>query len=180
LRSLRGRVDVAEKTAADALVSARLARQAAAIGSPEGPLPEGDGAAAAPQSESEEVRSYRVAYAAWRGGQTGVCIDRFRQFLQSFPSSSYADDAAYWMADCHFKQGEYKNAVLRFDDVVRNYPDGGKAPDALYRQGEAFLKLGPGMNEAARLAFERVIDEYPDSALVEQAKRQIEVVEARR
>jgi TolA-binding protein len=79
------------------------------------------------------------------------------------------------MADCHYKQGEFKNAVLRFDDVVRNFPDGNRAPDALYRQGEALLKLGPGFREAARRAFERVLKEYPDSARVPEARRQLEL-----
>ena len=77
--------------------------------------------------------------------------------MQTYPASGYADDAAYWMADCYFKQGDYKTAVLRFDDVVTKYPNGDKAADALYRQGEALLKLGPGYGKAAGKAFERVL-----------------------
>ncbi len=122
---------------------------------------------------SEEIRAYRVAHAAWQSDANGACVDRFRKFLQTYPASSYADDAAFWMADCHFKQADFKNAVLRFDDVVRNYPSGNKAPDALYRQGESLLKLGPGYREAARRAFERVITEYPDSERAEEAQRQL-------
>ena len=123
---------------------------------------------------SEEIQAYRAAHAAWRNDENDVCIDRFRSFLQTYPASPYADDAAFWMADCHYKQGDYKNAVLRFDDVVRNYPTGNKAPDALYRQGESLLKLGPGFREAAKRAFERVIKEYPDSARALEARRQLE------
>ena len=66
-------------------------------------------------------------------------MDQFREFLQRYPTSPYADDAAFWMADCHYKQAEYKKAVLRFDEVVRNYPAGNKASDALYRQGETWV-----------------------------------------
>ena len=80
------------------------------------------------------------------------------------------------MADCHFKQGDYKTAVLRFDDVVSRYPEGNKAADALYRQGEALLRLGPGYGKAAGKAFERVLNEYPDSGRATQAKRQLDLL----
>ncbi len=124
---------------------------------------------------SQEIQAYRFAHAAWRGDDNAACVDRFRKFLQTYPASPYADDAAFWMADCHYKQTDFKNAVLRFDDVVRNYPAGNKAPDALFRQGESLLKLGPGYREAAKRAFERVIKEYPDSERAEEARKQLEV-----
>lgn len=127
---------------------------------------------------AEELQAYRNAYAAWRSGDTQTCIDRFRQFLQTYPPSGYADDASYWMADCYFKQGDYKTAIVRFDDVVRTYPKGNKAADALYRQGESLLKLGPGYSKAASKAFERVIKEYPGSPRVEEAKQQLELLGA--
>ena len=96
--------------------------------------------------------------------------------MQTYPASGYADDAAYWMADCYFKRGEYKTAVLRFDDVVTKYPNGEKAADALYRQGESLLKLGPGYGKAAGKAFERVLKEYPNSARAPEAKKQLDLL----
>ncbi|MBW2275294.1 MAG: tol-pal system protein YbgF [Deltaproteobacteria bacterium] len=200
IRTLEGRVEVAERAAAEAQTEAAKARGATARLSATGaggttpagdeagggsePVgaesPDGTGAGVEgdpPRADtSDEVKAYRGAYAAWRTNDSTACIDRFRKFLQTYPASPYADDAAFWMADCHFKQGDYKNAVLRFDDVVRNYPSGNKAPDALYRQGESLLKLGPGFQEAAKRAFERVIKEYPDSALAPKAERQLEMI----
>lgn len=126
-----------------------------------------------------EVSAYRDAHSSYRSGDYDACIDRFRGFLQTYPASPYADDAAYWMAECHFKKGDYKSAVLRFDDVVARYPEGDKSADALYRQGEALLKLGPGYAKAAGKAFERVVAEYPNSARAEEAKKQLEVLGTR-
>ena len=189
IRGLRGQIEETEKRAAQALEEAKKARReaaAAAIGarSP-GATPEGDptssggtAAAVAGAAEdaqlTEELKAYQEGIAAWRAKDYPACIDRFRSFLQTHASSSRADDAAFWIADCHFKQGEFKNAVLRFDDVVRNYPTGNRAPDALYRQGESLLKLGPGFHEAARRAFERVLKEYPDSARAAEARKQLQ------
>ncbi len=125
-------------------------------------------------SGSDEVQSYRSAYAAWRSGDYASCIDQFRKFLQTHPASPYADDSAYWMADCYFKRGEYRTAILRFDDVVKRYPKGNKAADALYKQGEALRKSGPAYEKAARQAFEQVIADYPDSPRADDARSQIQ------
>jgi tol-pal system protein YbgF len=133
----------------------------------------GDDGASKKGASAEEVQAYRAAFAAWQRNDTDACIDQFRQFLQAHPTSIYADDSAYWMADCYFKKGDYKTAVLRFDDVVARYPKSNKAPDALYRHGESLVRLGPGYSKAALRAFERVIEEYPDSPRAAEARKQI-------
>ena len=199
MEMLAGRVEVAEHRAGEALEEARSARQDAAmapVGVPGAPgAPDGGGLAAGmagaepgtgpsgaaaddpgSMTVSAEVAAYRAGYTEWRTGQWESCIDQFREFLQTYPSSAYADDAAYWLADCYFKQGDYKTAILRFDDVVTSYPEGNKAPEALYRQGEALLKLGPGFGKAAGKAFERVVNEYPRSGRATEARRQLELL----
>lgn len=189
-RRLQGELEVARKTADDALTEARKAReslaaQSAATGAGVG-LVTGTAIAGAEEPESiggeeegtssDEVASYQEALGAWRNDDHKACVDQFRKFLQTYPSSVYADDAAYWMADCHFKQGDYRVAVLRFNDVVRVYPNGNKAPDALYRQGESLLKLGPGFYDAARTVFKQVLEDYPDSDRAREAHEQLEAI----
>ena len=174
LTALQGRLEVAEHRSREALEEARAARRTAhEAGSVPSAEPAGEPSAEG-TTTPEELRAYREAYAAWRSDDNATCVDRFREFLQTHPASAYADDAAYWMADCHFKQGDYRTAVLRFDDVAGRYPTGNKAADALYRQGEALLRLGYG--EAAMKAFERVLNEYPDSPRANEAKRQVDLL----
>ncbi|MDH3211265.1 MAG: tol-pal system protein YbgF [Myxococcales bacterium] len=192
LARIEGRLEVTEHNVEAAMREARAARADAASAASRAPGPgaatgagtrsggtpqESDADAETPAGGvSDEVRAYRGAYAAWRSGDPETCIDQFRKFLQTYPDSAYADDAAYWMADCYFKDGDYKTAVLRFDDVAARYPTGNKAADALYRQGEALLRLGPGFGKAAGKAFERVLKEYPDSARAPEAKRQLDLL----
>jgi len=181
LARLTGRVEVVEHRAEEAVEQARTAREEAARSGAPPPPPSGEaGPGAASDADSgasaAELEAYRAARTAWSDGDTEACIDRFRNFLQTYPSSSYAENASYWMADCYFKQGDYKTAVLRFDDVVARFPKSTRAPDALYRQGEALLRLGPGYGKAAGKAFERVIDEYPNSAQAQEAKKQLELL----
>jgi len=180
---LKGQVEVLQHKLEEALLEARTARAETAKLAARIDAGGGEAAAATPEVSAgdqgvgpEELKAYRTAYAAWRADDPATCIDRFRGFLQTYASSPYADDAAYWMADCYFKQGDFKTAVLRFDDVVNRYPSGNKAPDALYRQGEALMRMGPGYGSAAGKAFERVLKEYPDSARAAEAKRQLDLL----
>ncbi|HXV36755.1 MAG TPA: tol-pal system protein YbgF [Myxococcota bacterium] len=200
---LLGRLEVAEHRAGEALREARAARQAGAVGAAGEAIDVGAagtavnagvaGAAGAASSDdpdalanaaaaagnpkaSEELAAYKTARSAWSSGDWNGCVDRLGEFLQTYPSSVYADDAAYWRADCYFQQGNYKKAILRFDDVVARYPNGNKAADALYREGEALLKLGPAYHTAARKAFERVLSEYPDSERAAEASKQLSLL----
>lgn len=180
MQRISGRLEVAEHRSSEALEEARAARTAAGAAAPAASDRNASGAAAPDGggggASAEEVRTYRAAWSTWSRGEPELCIDQFREFLQNYPSSTYAENASYWMADCYFKRGDYKTAILRFDDVVARYPRGERAPDALYRQGEALLRLGPGYGKAAGKAFERVVQEYPDSARVDEAKKQLELL----
>jgi len=182
IKSLNGRLEVAEHRVDEALKEARAARAEASAAAASPPTPESQETSPPASDEgpggtsSQELEAYRAARAAWSEGDAEACIDRFRNFLQTYASSTYAENASYWMADCYFKRGDYKTAVLRFDDVVARYPKGERAPDALYRQGEALLRLGPGYGKAAGKAFERVIEEYPDSARAPEAEKQLELL----
>lgn len=198
---LRGQLEVASHKAETAVQEARRAREEAdaAVRAASGgaaslpPAPSEGAPAATPGGDtgpaveiesspgavvggtaSAEVAQYRRAYGAWRRDEVAACIEGFREFLQTYPSSPYADDALYWMADCYTKQGDHEKAILRFAKVVELYPKGNKAPDALFRQGEVLLKLGPGYSSAARDVFQRVVSEYPDSPRASEAQRQLD------
>ncbi|MEE8313913.1 MAG: tol-pal system protein YbgF [Myxococcota bacterium] len=129
---------------------------------------------------SREVRDYENAFRLYRAGDYRRAIDRFEAFLQTHPSSDYADNALFWMGECYFKLGDHERAVLVFEDVVKRYPDGNKVPDALYRQGRALLEIGARSQQAAtyapaaRQVFERIVLEHPDSERVLEAKRELE------
>ena len=194
MRDLQGELELARKEAADALEEVRRTRTAIAQGAsgaesgnprPEsevqsgsadgsGTLSERASRGANPPEPDRELEGYQKALEAWRADDFKGCIDQFTAFLQAYPTSGYADDAAYWLADCTYKNDEFKRAVVRFNAVVSVYPESPKAPDALFRQGESLLKLGPKFHEAARTVFKRVQKDYPDSDRAVEAAKQLE------
>jgi TolA-binding protein len=89
--------------------------------------------------------------------------------------SPLADNALYWEARCHAIRGEQNQAVTTYYDVVTRYPKGDKAPAALWQQGKLFLTMGDAPD--ARLAFSKLIKDYPASAEASLARQKLAELE---
>ena len=147
------------------------------------PPPTTAGEAPSPDEGSapaEEIRDYEAAFRLYRAADYAGAIDRFQVFLQTHPSSEYADNALFWMGESYFKLSDYEQAAVAFDKVVKRFPNGNKVPDALYRQGVSLLEIGKRTKQqktytpAACQIFRRITDEYPNSERVPEARRQLE------
>jgi tol-pal system protein YbgF len=103
-------------------------------------------------------------------------IIRFREFLKKNPSSEFADNAQYWIGECHYALKEFDQAILEFDQVRRKYPKGDKVPAALLKQGFAFAELGDRLD--ARLILQELIDRYPLSAEATRAKGKLKSLQS--
>ncbi len=131
-------------------------------------------------ASSEEVRDYETAFALYRAGKYADAIDRFQAFLQTHPSSEFADNALFWMGESYFKLNDFEQAAVAFDRVVKRFPKGNKVPDALYRQGVSLQEIGTRTGQQSTYApaacsiFKRIADEYPSSERVAEARRQLE------
>ncbi len=96
----------------------------------------------------------------------------FRLFIELHGQSSLAANAQYWIGECQYRMGRYRDALKSFYDVVSNYPLSPKLPASTLKLGQTYTKLGD--SEKARLMFDRVVDQYPDSAEAEIARKTIE------
>jgi tol-pal system protein YbgF len=96
----------------------------------------------------------------------------FRLFLELHGQSALAANAQYWIGECQFRTRRYRDALQSFYDVVSNYPLSPKLAASTLKLGQTYIKLGDPEN--ARLMFDRVIDQYPDSAEAEVARKAIE------
>jgi tol-pal system protein YbgF len=137
-------------------------------------------APASTTASSEEVKDYETAFGLYRAGKYADAIDRFQAFLQTHPSSEFADNALFWMGESYFKLNDFEQAAVAFDRVVKRFPKGNKVPDALYRQGVSLQEIGNRTGQQSTYApaacsiFKRIADEYPSSERVAEARRQLE------
>ncbi len=95
----------------------------------------------------------------------------FTEFIKDHPRDSLADNAVYWLGECHYSLGNYQQAISVFKDLISTYPKSQKVPDALLKTGYAYL----GLNDANRANhfLKQVLKKYPFSPAAEKAQEKL-------
>ncbi len=96
----------------------------------------------------------------------------FRFFLELHGQSSLAANAQYWVGECQYRLGRYKEALKSFYHVVSYYPLSPKLVASTLKIGQTYTRLKD--HEKARMMYERVIDQYPESAEAELARKALD------
>jgi len=96
----------------------------------------------------------------------------FRFFLELHGNTSLAANAQYWVGECQFRMGRYKEALKAFYNVVSYHPLSPKLVSSTLKIGQTYSKLKD--HEKARMMYERIVDQYPDSPEAELARKAIE------
>jgi tol-pal system protein YbgF len=128
-----------------------------------------DGAPREPTPRSAEAETaYQTALAAFRAREYGQAVLEFLDFLGKYPKHSLAPNAQYWIGEAYYIQRDWRQSLIEFQKVLDyNAPNG--------RAGEALLKIGlchASLREAARAraAWQRIVQEHPDSEAASKAK----------
>lgn len=101
----------------------------------------------------------------------------FRFFIEIHGHSTLAANAQYWMGECQYRMGRYKDALTSFYNVVSYYPLSQKLAASTLKIGQTYSKLGDQDN--ARMMYERVVDQYPDSSEAELARKALDATTAK-
>jgi len=102
-------------------------------------------------------------------------IPQLNSFAANHKDSPLADNALYWAARCYAARRDQNQAISKFYDLVQRYPKGDKAPAALWAQGNLFIELGDSPD--ARLAFSKLIRDYPSSEEAGRARQKLSELE---
>lgn len=101
----------------------------------------------------------------------------FRLFLELHGQTSLAANAQYWVGECQYRMGRYKEALTSFYNVVSYYPLSPKLAASTLKIGQTYTRLKD--HEKARMMYDRVVDEFPDSPEAELARKAIDADAAR-
>lgn len=102
---------------------------------------------------------YNMAYSDYLKGNFQLAIEGFILYRDQFPESPLADNASYWIGECHFSQKEFEKAIDQFNTLILNYPRGDKIPAAYLKKGISLMELGK--KEEALVVFKLLISKYP-------------------
>jgi outer membrane protein assembly factor BamD (BamD/ComL family) len=83
----------------------------------------------------------------------------------------------YEAALAGYRMGRYKDALTSFYNVVSYYPLSQKLAASTLKIGQTYTRLGD--QEKARMMYERVVDQYPDSSEAELARKAIDATIAK-
>lgn len=95
----------------------------------------------------------------------------FIEFMKNHPKDDLADNAAYWLGECHYSLGEYKQAISVFKDLIAAYPKSEKVPDAILKTGYSYLSLED--SNRAHHYLKQVLKKYPFSLAAEKAQEKL-------
>lgn len=143
-----------------------------AVVSPDGGTDVGQAKVDMPVSDRS---AYEQAKKTFDAGDMEAARIQFENFINTFPESSYAGNARFWIADSYYVEKWYEKAILEYQKVLEKYPDSNKTAAARLKQGYAFAELGEKAN--ARLILNELIARYPDSREAEFAKTKLKTLQ---
>lgn len=120
---------------------------------------------------SAEVALYDRSLALFREGRFEDAMDGFRDFLKRYPNSDRADNAQFWIGECHMSLKQYEKAILAYQEVIKKFPKGNKVPNALLRQAAAFEEIND--KTSSRLLLKKIVKDYPKSSEAEIARKKL-------
>lgn len=124
----------------------------------------GQAAVATPPSRDQnqgESAAYQKAFTHLKNARYTDAARDFKQFLQDYPESQFADNAQYWLSESHYVSREFEQAKVEFAKVITQYPGSAKVADAELKLG--FIAYEQRQWSEARQQLNRVSAQYPDT-----------------
>ena len=152
---------------------------AAASGAASGAI-SGNAAAAtsnvADAGSGEDKTSYQSAFNLLKDGQYDRAIVAFQKFLVTYPDSSLADNAQYWLGEAYYVNKAYPEAQSAFQRVVDKYPQSRKLGDALLKIG--YCRYEMKQWESAREVLGQVVARFTDTPAARLAQQRLDKMSA--
>ncbi len=129
--------------------------------------------AVGPPPAAAEQRAYDTALDQFKAGRYGPAIASFGAFVKTYPRSTLAPSAQYWIGNAQFAQRDFKGAIASQRQLIAMYPDSAKVPDALLNVATAQFELGDAAG--SRKTLDELIRKYPQSDAAAKAKARLGV-----
>ncbi|MBB3567273.1 tol-pal system protein YbgF [Rhizobium sp. BK491] len=124
--------------------------------------PPSAGSSSQTASLGSENDQYKAAYGHVLSGDYSVAEQEFRQYLDSYPSSSRAADANFWLGEALYSQGKYNDAAKTFLNAHQKYSTSEKAPEMLLKLGMSLAALDN--KDTACATLREVTKRYPKAS----------------
>jgi outer membrane protein assembly factor BamD len=151
-----------------------------------------------PTSEQADYAMLRIAMTSYKQMErpdrdqqkTREALEKYDDMLRTYPNSPLKAEGQtrrqevldrlakheHLVARFYTKRGSWNAAVQRLNFLIDSYPNYGDRAGAFYDLGTALARLG--RDGEARLYFERVVTEFPESDYADRAKQRLGEIKA--
>ena len=131
-----------------------------------------DAAERYPTTDAGIAARYHAAATLAELGRHSEAEQRYQEVIDRAGGRIYARTARLGLADVQVAQGKYDNAIAIYTELSRDSGSPLPVDGILMQLGRAYAKAGKP-EDAAR-AFNRVVEEFPQSAYATDARREME------
>ncbi len=147
-----------------------------------------------PNHPRADYAQFQIAYGHFRQRRsadrdqedTRLAAEEFAKLLELYPNSRYAEEAREHLSECRqdlatalLLKAEFyqdmrrwcRGAIPRLEEVLANFPDFGRTAEVRERLGRALTDCG--RENEALVHYQKIVEEHPDSPLVEGARERI-------
>lgn len=117
------------------------------------------------------VEAYNLAYRDYVRGNYDMTLQGFENFIKTYPDSSLAHQAQYWIGDAYYEKKEYQKSIAAFEQLIALYPDSDKIVTALLKESFALLEMGDVVKAEEYL--KQIIERYPYAKEAKLAKEKL-------
>ncbi|HEV7477963.1 MAG TPA: tol-pal system protein YbgF [Burkholderiales bacterium] len=128
-------------------------------------------AAAEAEASPAETKAYTAALDQFKLGNYALAVSAMQGFMVTYPNSSLAPNAQYWIGMAHSGQRDYKSAIAAQRKLLAAWPDNPKAPDAMLSIASAQETMGA--KGEAQKTLQELIARYPGSSASVSARQRL-------
>jgi tol-pal system protein YbgF len=120
---------------------------------------------------ADEQKTYENCLNLVKAANYKGAVEAFTVVLKTYPQSTLAPSAQYWVGNSLFALRDYKGAIAAQQHVVDTWPDDPKAPDAMLNIASAQIDMKEA--RGARATLDALIRKYPQSDAAATAKQRL-------
>jgi TolA-binding protein len=125
-----------------------------------------------PSTDAGLAARYHAAGVLAQLGRYGEAEQRYREVIDAGGRTIYGRTARLGLADAQLAQGKYDAAIAIYRDLSTESDPQLPVDGVLMQLGRAYVRAGK--KEDAARAFNRLVEEFPDSLYVSDARRELE------
>jgi len=123
--------------------------------------------APAPQPAMNPEMEYQHGLSLHHDRNYQEAISVFMGLLNTGAPAGLESNCHYWIGECYYGMKNYKEAVAHFEQVA-NYTQSTKKDDAQIMTANCYRRMGD--HERAKAEYQKLIDQFPASPYVDNAK----------